>query len=311
MLRIGSLLGGTALWGVAWWPMQMLNDAGMDGAMLTLVTYGAAATAFVPMVIPHARLLLRRWRTLMVILVSGGAWNLLFIFAMISGHAGRAVLLYYLSTLWMVIGARLVLGEPFVASRLFCAGIALLGAVLVLDPLQLLRGELALADLYAIGAGLAHAITCLAFRHAADIPVRNKNAFMFLGSVIGAGALLSLQPLSPAASCVSTNAFLLAFAFGLTWVMVADYLVQFGVSHLPSSRSAILMLCELPITVVSAAIITRQQLGALELAGGLLIMLASLVECVRSEAPLPERPESNSNAAEAATIDRERRLSSM
>jgi drug/metabolite transporter (DMT)-like permease len=276
--------------------MKSLNDAGMDGAMLVLVVYGAAATAFVPTIFPHARQLAGRWRTLLTILISGGAWNLLFTFAMISGDASRAVLLYYLSTLWMVIGARLFLREPLGALRIACAGIALLGAALVLDPREMVNGRLSLPDLYAIGAGMAHAITCLAFRFAADLPVTSKNAFMFVGTVIGAGALLSLSQATPGASCVSTNAFLLAFAFGLCWVMVADSLVQFGVSHIPSARAGILMLCELPITVISAAIIANERLGPLELIGGGLIMVASLVECCRAE----ESPDATGVASPAA-----------
>lgn len=285
------------LWGLAWWPIQSLNAQGMGAVSLTLAAYGMAA---VVMLYPSLRCwpeVRRARRILVAIAVVGAFWNLAFVGAMAEGEAGRRILFYYLSTSWSILGGRLFLGERIDGRRGASLVLAFAGAIVVLGISDQVRGGMSWPDALAVLAGLAHATTNLCFRYAEEIPLSCKNEALFLGTALAAAAIFSLRG-SPAAVLPATGAWLAAATFGAAWVLLADSLVQYGVSHMPAARSSVLMLAELPMTVVSAALIAGDRVTAAELVGGGLIVGAALNELTRTAGA----------AAPSLTVPRARRL---
>jgi drug/metabolite transporter (DMT)-like permease len=293
MLPTGALLSGCLLWGLAWWPMKELGGFGLSGALLTLLAYGAASMALIPIGWRQRASWRGRTRMLAFIFVSGGLWNLLYVAAMMAGEASRVILLYYLSTVWSILGGWLYLREVMDARRWLCVALALSGAIQILGATSMLAGALSVADLMAVGAGIAHATTNLAFRKADDLPIATKNVSMFLGSVVAAATMIVVTNQHESLSSISTLAMLAGMGFGAVWVLSADALTQYGVSHLPASRSAVLLLSELLFTVVSAAILASVTLTTTETIGAGLIILASILEIRYSgstdDRPVPER----------------------
>jgi drug/metabolite transporter (DMT)-like permease len=289
MLATGALMSGCLLWGLAWWPLKELGGFGLSGSLLTLLAYGAASAALMPFGWRQRAIWRGRTSMLAFIFVSGGLWNLLYVAAMMAGDASRVVLLYYLSMVWSILGGWVYLREPIDARRCLCVMLALVGAIQILGASSILAGALSGADLMAIGAGVAHATTNLAFRKAHDLPVTTKNVSMFLGSVVTAAMMILATNQHETLSSLSTLAMLAGMAFGALWVLTADALTQYGVSHLPASRSAVLLLSELLVTVVSAAILASESLTTTEAIGAVLIMLASILE-VRYSRSTDETP---------------------
>jgi drug/metabolite transporter (DMT)-like permease len=280
MACVVALLSGILLWGLAWWPIQALNAQGMGAVSLTLAAYGMAA---VVMLYPALRCWPDVWRArkiLLAIAVGGACWNLAFVGAMAEGEAGRRILFYYLSSSWSILGGRLFLGERIDMRRGASLVLAFAGAIVVLGISDQATGGLSWPDALAVLAGLAHATTNLCFRYAEDIPLPSKNGALFLGTALTAAAIFSLRGDS-AGPLPMTGAWLAAATFGAAWVLLADSLVQFGVSHMPAARSSVLMLAELPMTVVSAALIVGDRISGAELAGGVLIVGAALNELTR------------------------------
>jgi drug/metabolite transporter (DMT)-like permease len=280
-----AILVGSLLWGLAWLPVKGLSGQGLSPLAITLTGYGAAALALLPSLLGERRRWWPRRPVLAAIAVSGAVWNLCFVAAMAAGEVSRLILLYYLSTGWAIVGGRLFLGEQLDRRRRTSVLFAFGGAVLVLAGAGLGRPSATSADLLAVVAGVAHATTNLLFRLADDIPVTAKNGAMFGGTAVAGITLLAVG--AGEIPVVSGSLWLAAAAFGLGWVMVADSLVQYGVSHLPASRSAVLVLSELPCTILSATVLAGDRLAPNELGGGAMIVMATLNELFRA-APAAE-----------------------
>ena len=280
MACVVALLSGIMLWGVAWWPIQALNAQGLGAVPLTLAANGTAALV---MLYPALRRWPEVWRArgiLLAIAVGGACWNLAFAGAMAEGEAGRRILLYYLSSSWSILGGRFFLGERLDVRRAASLVLAFAGAIVVLGISDQATGGMSWPDALAIVAGLAHASTNLCFRYAEKLALCCKTGALFLGSALAAAAIFPFLGDS-AGMQPSTNAWLAAAIFGAAWVLLADSLVQYGVSHMPAARSSVLMLAELPMTVVSAALIAGDRISGVELVGGALIAGAALNELIR------------------------------
>ena len=55
------------------------------------------------------------------------------------------------------------------------------------------------------------------------------------------------------------------------------------VTRIEAGRSAVLIVMELVVAVVSAAILTEAELGSTEIVGGFMVIVAALLEGMRSE----------------------------
>ncbi|MEZ5445321.1 MAG: DMT family transporter [Gammaproteobacteria bacterium] len=270
-----SLLAGATMWGLTWWPMRVLRDLGLSGAWLTILSSAAAALLLLPWALRQRQ----RWRphhvALLVILLCGGYANLAYNAAMIGGNPLRVMMLFYLAPIWALLGAQVFLGERIDAARVAAVAIAVAGALLILGGPELLTNPPAVVDLLAISAGLTYAMNNLAYRSAESVPVVSKNLVMLVGAVMLAVPCLWLFP-EPAEP--SGGAWWACIAFGVLWLVPAVGLTQFGVAHMAAGRAAVLLTLELPVAAATGALFGGVDLTAMEWAGGLLILLAAIID---------------------------------
>jgi drug/metabolite transporter (DMT)-like permease len=278
-IDVVALLGGCLMWGLAWWPMKALDDRGLNGPALAIIGYAAAAFCLLPAVLRHRVVARATWQPVLAIAITGGIWNVTYMTAMIDGHASRVVLLYYLSSGWAIIGGRLWFRETIDRCRGAAVLLVFTGACLVLGRPALSLDALSTPDLLAITAGMAHAATNLMYRATAHVPLSLRNFATFGGAVLAATLVLEGGPSS--LSLIPIALIFAGAAFGVGWLLLADTLTQHGVSRLPATRSSVLLIAELPITVASAAILAGERLGPIELIGGSLIVMATLIEVLR------------------------------
>jgi drug/metabolite transporter (DMT)-like permease len=85
-------------------------------------------------------------------------------------------------------------------------------------------------------------------------------------------------------------------ALGLLWILPGTLATFYGVARLDAGRAAILLLTELVVGVFSAVWIGGEQLSVHEVAGGLLILSAALIEArtesqadTPADIPIPEQ----------------------
>lgn len=68
-----------------------------------------------------------------------------------------------------------------------------------------------------------------------------------------------------------------AIALGIFGILLMTVLVQYGVTHMPIHRSAVILLFELVTGAISQQLLTDEVMTATDWAGGLLIIIAAYI----------------------------------
>ncbi len=271
LLPVLALLAGAGMWGVIWYPMRLLNAAGLGGIWLTLALYSSALAFSLPHTASSVGEFRRAPAGIAVLALAGGWTNVAFIEAVLHGNILRVLLLFYLSPLWATLLGWLALGERVSPWSLASLVLAMGGAVLMLwDPHTRAAWPRGASDWFAISSGFAFAVANVLVRRIESVSVTAKSVAIWLGVMIVAAAMIAILRLAlPEAGW---RAFAGAGALGLFGILFMTLLVQYGVSNMPVHRSAVIMLFELVVGAASQQLLTSERVGMREWAGGVLIM---------------------------------------
>jgi len=283
LLAVGALLLSSTMWGVLWYPMRIFELQGLSGLWSSLIMFFAAGLVALPWMFSNYRSLSGQWPMILGLMLVSGWANIAFILAVIDGNVVRVLLLFFLSPLWTVILGRIFLKERLGFLGVITLFIAMLGAVFMLW-----RPELGLSminsssDFYALTAGMAFAVSNVIVRKMHILPAMAKAAAVWWGVVFL--ALLWLVALDIEMPTVSSNwVFLQASMLGLFGMVVMTLAVQYGVTRMPVSRSAVILLFELVAGAVSAQLLANEQVLPQEWFGGGLILIAGYLAARREE----------------------------
>ena len=273
-LPILSLLYSATLWGVLWYPLRELDKAGLDGLWATLVLFGAALAVGGGLALAKLREVDRAWPALLAMGLANGWCNVAFIVAILDGNVVRVTLLFFLSPLWATLLARVLLGERISLHAWGVLGLALGGAVIMLwNPELGYPWPQSAADWLAISSGVAFALSNVYVRKTASVPLAVKTACAWLGVVLV--TLLWIVVSHTALPQVSASVWWSAVALGIFGILTMTVAVQYGVTHMPVHRSAIILLFELVVSAVSSQLLTHEIVQPQEWLGGALIALAA------------------------------------
>ena len=273
LLPVISCLIAATLWGVFWYPLRVLESMGIPGLWATLIIFLSALVPMWPLFWKQ-RHGLRSQRLLFVLIGIFAGWtNLAFILAMLEGHVVRVLLLFYLSPIWTLIFGFIFLHEGLSILARYSLLISFIGALVILWPLEnntLFQFDQ--VDLLSISSGIAFAAHNVVVRKIGDIPIVLKMGSAWIGVLLLtiAGLILSQAP-PPEFSGASLA---LAIFVGCVCMSLMTYTAIYGVTHLPVHRSAAIMLFEVFVGAVSAALLTEEIITLREWTGGLLIIFA-------------------------------------
>ena len=274
ILPILSLLLSSTLWGVAWYPLRLLEDHGLQGLWTSVIIYSVPLLLGSFLLIKHFDQVKAHPGWLLMIAI-GNAWcNVAFILAILDGNVMRVLLLFYLSPLWSTLLASLVLGERLSQMAVITLFVAMGGAAIMLwDPSIGWPWPKSSADWLAITSGMAFALANVAVRKTQHVVLPVKNLFSWLGvSVLAAVWILVSDAPPPAAT---GQVIIWAAVIGPLMVLVMTFTVQYGVTKLPVYRSAVILLFELVAGAVSSQWLTDEVMGINEWLGGAVIALAA------------------------------------
>lgn len=273
---VSALLLGSVFWGLFWWPLKALDNAGIHGSIVQVYAFGLAAILLLPFVWrSHAK-----WRAriglLSLIALMGGWANSTLVIALTQGSVVRVMLLFYLAPVWTILAARVFLGEAFTRLRLIALALALAGLAATLGGSELLDTRLSVIDLLALSSGLAFALNNVAIRVGHGLP-----GMVCATATIAGCALISLGFLWREAQPVpvlDAHQLYALSALGLLWILPGTLATFYGVARLDAGKAAILLLAELVVSVFSAVLIGAEQLALQEIIGGGLILAAAAIE---------------------------------
>lgn len=271
-----AVASSAALWGLWWLPLRSLAEAGLTGATLNAALYGIASTALLP-------LLWRRRRRLAaggwLLLGAGGlfgaalvSWNL----ALIIGEVVRVTLLFYLAPVWATLLALGVLGERVGLLRVLSVALGLAGAAVLLGFAGGLPLPRSGGDWLGLGAGVLFALSVTLVRKGEAIAGLEQTLVSFAAAALLSLALLVALPHQAA----QFNAPVLAWAAlaALAWLLPVTWLLLWGARFLEPGRVSLLLLLEVAVAAISAALLAGEPFGLREAAGCLLILAAGALE---------------------------------
>jgi drug/metabolite transporter (DMT)-like permease len=270
-LPVLSLLVGASLWGVAWYPLRLLEAAGLSGLSLTFIVYAAALIASLPYTRIGLRELVHAPGLALALMAAAGWTNIAFVLAVLDGNVLRVLLLFYLSPLWAVLLGRWLLHERLSQPARASLALALGGAVIMLwHPEFGLPWPRAGTDWLAISSGFCFALSNVVVRKAERLSLAAKAAGVWIGVAVLAGAILLIwRPPSPA---VEFPVILGAVGLGVFGILLMTVMIQYGVTHMPVHRSAVILLFELVAGAASQQLLTDEIVTAREWLGGALII---------------------------------------
>lgn len=278
-LPVLSLLLGATLWGIFWYPMRLLEQHGMPGLWSSLIMYAAAVVISLPWLWRQRAVLVKRPWLLLMLGLSAGWCNVAFILAIIDGNVMRVLLLFYLSPLWAALLGRILLGERLSPRAWATLGIAMGGALIMLW--QPASGSLSISEIFAlssadwlaISSGFMFALSNVLVRKAWDVSITVKTIAVWWGGVLLAGLWIALN----AAPLPELRPEIVGatVALGGFVIMIMTVAVQYGVTHMPVHRSAVILLFELVAGAVSSQLLSDETLLTSEWIGGVLIIAAA------------------------------------
>jgi drug/metabolite transporter (DMT)-like permease len=265
-----------ALWGLWWLPLRALADAGLTGAAVNAALYGIAATALLP-------LFWRRRRRLAAggaLLLSAGSlfgaalvsWNL----ALILGEVVRVTLLFYLAPVWATLLALTLLRERIGWLRVISVALGLAGAAVLLGFAGGLPLPRSAGDWLGFAAGVLFALSVTLVRKGESIAGLEQTLVAFAAAALLSLVLLVIAPppTSPADAIVLAWAALAA----LVWLLPVTWLLLWGARFLEPGRVSLLLLLEVAVAAISAALLAGEPFGLREGLGCLLILAAGALE---------------------------------
>jgi len=261
----------------------MLQDAGVSGALATLLTYSLAMLC-------GSFMLPRVWRELrmhdrdgagwwaVALLLSTGWTNLGYVLAMLHGEVMRVLLLFYLAPLWTVFFSYWLLGERLNRYGYLIIALSFSGAFIMLWEPQLglpLPGNL--AEWIGLSAGMGFALSNVVSRRAAHLSVEAKSYSVWLGTALLTAPLLWWQGGMPGQLlAVDAQAWLILALLGIV-LCGTSYTVQYALANIPANRAIVLFLFELVVAAISSYFLADEAMQLRDWMGALLIVSASLL----------------------------------
>lgn len=290
-----ALLLNAAVWGMSWWPLRQMQQAGLHPLWASSMTYLLGASVLL-CVQPGLWSEYRRHPALWVLSLAAGSTMVGFNWGVAIGEVIRVVLLFYLMPVWAVLIARVVLKEPISPAALVRVAIALAGAVLILSP----PGHLGmpvpsgLAEWLGLMGGAAFALNNVMLKQQEARSAQGRLFGMFVGGIVAPATVAFLLTLSLGSGNVVVGyphwpgvwgvAVLLVFSVLL---LLANYGLQYGASRLPANVTAVVMLSEVVFATLSAIALTDERLTLQVGMGGLLIFTAAVLSALHgAKAPL-------------------------
>lgn len=280
-----GLLFGATVWGVIWYPYRLLEQAGLSGAFASVVTYAVA-------LILGSALLAPRWRkaglhnlgAILPLSLAAGWTNLSYVLAVINGEVMRVMLLFYLSPLWTLLLARLLLDEKAGGRGFLVIAFSLAGAFVMLwNPAEGLPVPRNMAEWLGLSSGMGFALANVLTRRATSLSLEQKSFAVWIG-VTGLGLVLLCFESAPLPELAQISGRHWLWVAGLGCIlMLTTLMVQYGVTHTLATRAAVIFLFELVVAAIAAWLLANEMMTLREWVGGAMIIVATIF------APSPEK----------------------
>jgi drug/metabolite transporter (DMT)-like permease len=276
---------GAAFWGLYWIPIHGIEQAGVHAFWTGPVIFGASSLLFIPIILLRMHIFITHWRSILIPGLLTGFAFALYIASLNLTDVVRAILLFYMSPLWSTLLGILVLKERLTTNRVVALLLAFGGLyiVLVVDSgLPVPRNS---GDWFALLSGLFWSVGSVKlFQGGAHLILEKVTVFVIFALLMSLLLVIWHQGNLSGMPEISSlkNAWYWVLIIALSMLPIT-YLTIWPATVLSPGRVGMLLMVEVIVAVVSAAILTDEQFGVREFAGTMLIISAGVVEVLRQQ----------------------------
>jgi drug/metabolite transporter (DMT)-like permease len=270
-----------ALWGIYWVPLRSLESLVPVGPWLTFAVVLVGCLCLAPLAWKGRQQLVASKTRALLSTALGGASFVLYSNGLIYGHVAVVILLFYLTPVWSTLIARFWLGLPASPWRYLAIVLGLIGIGLVLSGTHPgLPVPRTLGDFLGLASGILWSIAATGINAHSRTRAAETNFIFCAGGVIMALALaLALNQPVPDISAGTIPAAVgwvlliggLWWAFSLTGFMWAA-------TRIEPARIGILLMSEVIVGAISAALFAGEPFSRLMALGGALVVAAAMIE---------------------------------
>lgn len=269
-----------AFWGFYWIPVRALATMGLSSAWGTVAITAAAVVLMLPLVVHRARTILGTSRVALFSIALGGAAFALYSIAFVYGRVAMVILLYFLTPVWSALIGRYVMGWRISRLRVLAIGMGLAGLTVMLSADGTAPVPKSLGEWMALIAGFLWSLSTTGIRSKSQLgPTEAAFVFAF-GAALVSFCLASVLAPFPDEQVMESLVRLLGVAFttGGIWWALSTGALMWATVRLEPARMGILLMSEVLVGAVSAAVLAGEQLRGLEILGGSLVLLAGVLE---------------------------------
>ena len=268
-----------AMWGGFWYPLRWFNDQGVGGGWVSLIFNAVSVLTPVPW-------LLRRgsWTGFAGQALSGlllGSAFSLYTVSLVMTDVLHAILLFYLTPVWSTLAGWLFLGERLTISRAIAMALGFAGMACILgvtDGVPLPRNA---GDWVALASGMLwSAGTLRSYAKPSSGIALPVFAFSAGGLVSSAVILVIAVSLSMPLAGAGNLAHVLPWVVLLALIIFVppNFLVLWAAQRIDPGRVGILLMTEVLVGAITAALFSGEAFGPIEILGTALIVCAGLTE---------------------------------
>ena len=273
------ILGG-CMWGIYWLPLRHLEGLGFTGASAGIALYIGCLVVLLPFTLRFGVIIRTHWRVLLFSSLLTGAAFSLFTTALALTDVIRAILLFYLTPAWGTILGLLFLGERLDRPRILALLSAFVGLAVILGSNGGIPIPHTSGDIFALLSGIFWAVGSMGLLKAHEIPARVQVIGFFLGALMLSLITLGvMQGQGRVLVSVTWDPTVLGYVLIYTLYMIPMvFLTILPATVLPPARIGVLLMSEVVVGAISAALLSGEMFGAREALGTLLIIAAALFE---------------------------------
>lgn len=286
------IVAGTGvLWGFYWLPVRQLAKLALPGAWGTLAIAGAATLLLAPLAYRRRNRLGRAAPFSLASVALGGAAFMLYSVGFAYGRVAIVILLFFLTPVWSTLLGRYVMGWKTPRLRVAAMVVGIAGLVVMLGA----NGETPLpretGEWLGLLSGILWSLATTGIRSRSELQPAEA-AFVFaVGAFLGALALAPFLEPWPAGLGLENAPEILGWtlAAGGIWWGVSVTSLMWATPRLEPARVGILLMTEVLVGTVSAAMLAHESVAPFEILGGLLVLLAGVLEVwpVKAKAAAP------------------------
>jgi len=276
---LGIVVGG-ALWGLFWVPVRWLEQIGLEGAWPGAMIYAGTFLCLLPIALIRWRQIAAKWKGLLVSgLFTGTAFSL-YSTSLLLTDIVHSILLFYLTPVWGTVLGIAVLKERLTAARGAALILGITGLLVVLGAGTAMPWPRNLGDWLALMAGISWAYGSLKVYQTGQVAIPEQ-MFAFIGGSFAVTMLTILFGGAAFGGMAETR--LLSEAVPLSLALVLYMLPMLFLTVWPATlltpgRIGMLLMSEVIVGVVSAAVWSGDPFGWRETIGTVLIVSAGFVE---------------------------------